>query len=50
MTTAERIAAWCDERAGLTVGVAEPACVEIAQAVQTATGMRLVTLESVTLG
>ncbi|MEU7900079.1 2'-5' RNA ligase family protein [Nonomuraea sp. NPDC049152] len=50
VTTPDLIAAWCDERAGLTVGVAELDCVEIAQAVHTGAGMRLVTLESVTLG
>ncbi|MFE3454814.1 2'-5' RNA ligase family protein [Nonomuraea sp. NPDC059194] len=46
----ERIAAWCDERVDLTVGFAELTCAEIAQAVHTGEGIRLTTLESVSLG
>ncbi|MGW5686999.1 hypothetical protein [Nonomuraea sp. NPDC003754] len=50
VTAPERIAAWCDERSGVRVGVAEFAAAEIAQAVYTGTGIRLETLESAPLG
>ncbi|HUR04518.1 MAG TPA: hypothetical protein VM347_18380 [Nonomuraea sp.] len=49
VTTAEAIVGWCDERAGLPIGVAELSAAEIVQAVYTGTGVRLDTLERVPL-
>ncbi|MBE1565183.1 hypothetical protein [Nonomuraea africana] len=46
----EEIVAWCGERVGLRVGLAELTRAEIVQFAHTGAGMRLVPLEGVTLG
>ncbi|MEU4331213.1 hypothetical protein [Nonomuraea dietziae] len=46
----EAIVGWCEERADLTVGVAELSRAEIVRAVHTGGGVRLVTLERAECG